>query len=299
MARQFTPKQVAQAIGVSESSLKRWCDKGLLETEKTAGGHRRLTIDAVVKFVRSTGQQLLRPELIGLVAGGGRKATLDKQAAAVLASLTAGDDLALRRVVLESYLGGVSLAEVCDRWLAPAFAKIGHGWENGTLAVYQERRAVEICQRLLFELAALLPRPQRDAPSAMGGTLAGDPYQLATAMVELVLRDAGWQAQSYGAGLPAETLVAAIETTRPRLVWLSVSAFESRQNLTAAVALIAAAATRCGTALVIGGRALGEDVRRDLTFSAYGDNLHHLLGFARTLCPTTDRPNASEVAARL
>lgn len=287
MTKQFTPKQVARAIGVSESSLKRWCDKGLLETEKTAGGHRRLTIDAIVKFVRSTGQQLLRPELIGLVAGGGRKATLDKSTAAVLASLTTGDDQALRRVVLESYLGGVSLAEICDRWLAPAFAKIGHGWENGSVAVYQERRAVEICQRLLFELSSLLPQSQRDAPTAIGGTLSGDPYQLATSMVELVLRDAGWQAQSYGVGLPAETLAAAIETTKPRLVWLSVSAFDSHQNLTVGVALIAAAATRGGAALVIGGRALTEDVRRDLTFSAYGDNLHHLLGFARTLYPTT------------
>jgi predicted site-specific integrase-resolvase len=28
----LTPKQVARAIGVSESSLKRWCDKGVLPT---------------------------------------------------------------------------------------------------------------------------------------------------------------------------------------------------------------------------------------------------------------------------
>ena len=287
MSRQCTPKQVAQAIGVSESSLKRWCDKGLLQTEKTAGGHRRLTIDAVVKFVRSTGQQLLRPELIGLVAAEG-KATRDKSTAAVVAALTAGDDQALRRVVLELYLGGATLADLCDRWLAPAFAQIGHGWEAGEVAVYQERRAVEICQRLLFELAALLPQPQRDAPSAIGGTLAGDLYQLATSMVELVLRDAGWSAQSFGVGLPAETLVAAIETTKPRLVWLSVSTFDSRASFAAAAAAISLAATHVGAALVIGGRALGEDVRRDLSFSAYGDNLLHLLGFARTLYPTAE-----------
>jgi hypothetical protein len=34
---------------------------------------------------------------------------------------------------------------------------------------------------------------------------------------------------------------------------------------------------------VIGGRALSERVRRDLSFAAYGDNLRHLLGFAHTL----------------
>ncbi len=53
--------QVAKAIGVSESSLKRWCDKGMLATQRTAGGHRRLTIEAVLEFVRGTGQEMASP----------------------------------------------------------------------------------------------------------------------------------------------------------------------------------------------------------------------------------------------
>jgi excisionase family DNA binding protein len=43
-----TPKQVAQAINVSESSLKRWCDQGLLTAIRTAGGHRRLALAAAL-----------------------------------------------------------------------------------------------------------------------------------------------------------------------------------------------------------------------------------------------------------
>ena len=33
-----SPKQVAHAMGVSESSLKRWCDQGLIPTVRTAAG---------------------------------------------------------------------------------------------------------------------------------------------------------------------------------------------------------------------------------------------------------------------
>ncbi|MGD9647790.1 MAG: B12-binding domain-containing protein [Pirellulales bacterium] len=283
MAKHFTPKQVAQAIGVSESSLKRWCDKGLLRIDKTAGGHRRLSLESIVQFVRATGQQLRRPELIGLTAGeGGRFATHDTTGD-LLDSLVRGDEPALRHIVLGLYLKGESLVDLCDRRLAPAFAKIGHGWEAGQVAVYQERRAVEICQRLLFELSTLILEPPQGAPVAIGGTLSGDPYQLATSMVELALREAGWQAQSFGVGLPSDTVVAAIDTLRPRLCWLSISTIESRESFAAAFVPISQAAARCGTALVVGGRALIEPVRRDLTFAAYGDNLRHLLGFAQSL----------------
>ena len=48
MKKLISPKQVARAIGVSESTLKRWCDRGLIPMTKTAGGHRRMEVEAVV-----------------------------------------------------------------------------------------------------------------------------------------------------------------------------------------------------------------------------------------------------------
>lgn len=70
-----------------------------------------------------------------------------------------------------------------------------------------------------------------EAPVAFGAALEGDPYTLPTAMVEITLPEAGWQAMSYGIGHPAETLCAAIRDGRPRLFWLSVSAVRSEAEL--------------------------------------------------------------------
>jgi len=42
-------------------------------------------------------------------------------------------------------------------------------------------------------------------------------------MAELVLREAGWNANSLGDNLPFATLAAAIEENRPRLFWISAS----------------------------------------------------------------------------
>lgn len=68
----FTPRQVARALGVSESTLKRWCDRGLLPTIRTAGGHRRIPIHGVLSFIRDNDQTLAHPELLGLPATSGQ-----------------------------------------------------------------------------------------------------------------------------------------------------------------------------------------------------------------------------------
>ena len=64
----LTPKDLADALGVSESSLKRWCDRGLIPMVRTAGGHRKLPISGVLSFLRETQHELVSPELLGLPA---------------------------------------------------------------------------------------------------------------------------------------------------------------------------------------------------------------------------------------
>ncbi|REJ65407.1 MAG: helix-turn-helix domain-containing protein [Planctomycetota bacterium] len=46
----LTPKQVARAISISESSIKRWCDRGAIATQYTPGGHRRIPLSGLLEF---------------------------------------------------------------------------------------------------------------------------------------------------------------------------------------------------------------------------------------------------------
>lgn len=36
----YRPSQVAELLGVSADTVRRWCDEGRLKTRRTAGGHR-------------------------------------------------------------------------------------------------------------------------------------------------------------------------------------------------------------------------------------------------------------------
>ena len=54
----LTPNEVANLLMVSPITVRQWAQKGLLEAQTTAGGHRRFARDVIVAFARKRGIQL-------------------------------------------------------------------------------------------------------------------------------------------------------------------------------------------------------------------------------------------------
>lgn len=279
----INPKQVAVALGVSEASIKRWCDQGLINASRTAGGHRRIIIADVVKFVREHGHAAVKPEVLGLPHAMAEKIAPDEAQAIALKALTTGDTSLFQRIVFDAFLGGERVASIADRLIAPVFEKIGSAWEHGSLEVYQEHRAVEICSRTLHLLGASISQPIAGAPSAIGGTIQGDRYSMPSTLAELVLRECGWRAQSIGCDQPASTIAAAVIAEKPRLVWVGFSHQREGSGFVEEYRAIYEAAQSCGAAVVVGGRALTDEYRRSMVYSMFCDTLKHLESFARTL----------------
>jgi len=290
MRTHISPKQLARAIGVSESSIKRWCDRDLLPTVRTPGGHRRIPLSEAVQYVRKEGHEVVDPAVLGLpsITGKGER-LLDRSRGLLVEALREGDEESFRRTLFDLYLSGRSLVEVLDQVLAPAFTDLGEEWQHGSLEVYQERRGVEITLRALYDLGRLLPAPEPGAPTALGGTLEGDTYTLPTFMVELALREEGWDAASYGAGHPAETLVRGLRDKRPRLFWISVSHVPDHERLVTDLELLHGTCEDLGIPLALGGRALGEDERRDLAYTVFCEDLRRVVSFARTFAAAKER----------
>lgn len=284
MKQLLTTKQVARAIGVSEASVKRWCDKGAVPCARTAGGHRRLTLCGIIEFLRRNGHELVEPELLGLPADTGRReCAVERCAKAFHRALVAGDEQQLRRMTYDLYLAGHTFREIMDRHVAPAVRALGDCWAHGELEVFEERRAVEMAMRAVYEMRCILGPLCGEAPAAIGASLEHDPYTLPTAMVEVALRELGWRAQSVGAGLPAKTIAEAVRRARPKICWLSVSAFPDPEQFVADYRIVADAARGCGAAMVVGGRAMSEPVRHTIRYAAYCDALAHLVAFAETI----------------
>lgn len=309
MQNPLTTRQVAEALQVSESSVKRWCDRGVIPTVRTAGGHRRIPLAGFMRYLEETNQRVVSPVLpgAGATAAAGSLATggastgaardnpqgsLQDLQIAFREALAQGDEQRCREILISWYGRGESMPGVSDDLIASSFHELGDHWQHGDIEVYQERRGCEICNRLIHELSRMLPAPPPNAPLAIGGTPAGDQYTTPTRLIELVLREAGWQAMNLGSNLPLETIRSAVLDHRPRMLWLSISHLENEQRFVEDYTEFYRGLPASLT-VVIGGQALHDGLRPQLGYTGFCDNLRQLHAFATALLQRRQTVDAS------
>lgn len=257
MKQLLSPRELAAAIGASESSLKRWIDSGRLTATRTAGGHRRVTAAEAIRFIRESGSALVRPECIGLpelgaVAGRARGAGNDTES--LFEMLRDGRSAEARGLMVALYLAGLAVSEVFDGPVRESMRRLGELWIHSEAGVFVEHRATDICLQGVNQLRAMF-EPAEGAPTAVGGAAPGEQHMLASLMAATTLAAAGYRAVNLGADSPLAALLSAAETHRPRLVWLSATTPPEPPPSPDDVGAFAQTVRDAGATLVIGGEA--------------------------------------------
>jgi methanogenic corrinoid protein MtbC1 len=259
-----SPRDIAKAIGASESSLRRWMDGGEIRVSKTAGGHRRVTLRDALQFIRKIGAVVVDPAAINLPpTAESAEGTPAGDEDALFSALDDGRSALAGALVLSWYLKGRAMHELFDGPIRGAMHRIGELWKHDNRGILVEHRATEICLGLIAGLRSLLPTPPESAPLAIGAAPEGDPYQIPSLMAGTVLAEAGLRDVNFGANTPPELLASEAALTNAALVWLSISAVSDDRALQAKVKKLAAALAERGTKLVIGGQASAELARRN------------------------------------
>jgi excisionase family DNA binding protein len=257
----LSPKDLAAAIGASESSLRRWIDSGDIRISRTAGGHRRVPLSEAVRFIRTMGAVVVRPEVLNLPAlappapegaDGG-----DAAEGQLFAALREGQREMALGLVVSWYLRGQSLHALFDGPVRAAMHRVGELWQHDERGILIEHRATDICVCMINAMRPLLPAAEADAPLAIGGAPGGDPYQVPSLMAGAVLAEAGLRDANFGPHTPVELLAAEAVRRDARLVWLSVSAAQDAAPLRKSLRAAAATLEGRNIELVIGGHASG------------------------------------------
>ena len=279
----FTPRTLGDAIGVSQSSLKRWADKGLLNVEKTAGGHRRIGLEEALRFIRESGVTVVKPDLLGLGSEDFDVPEDDLSSTERLYyALHSGDESRVRSLVLNHYLEGRPLHEIFDEDIQPAMARIGLLWHDDVSGITIEHRAHDICLQVLADLRFRLPRVFTKG-TAIGAAAPGDPYTLPTAMVSTALRSEGFSAVNLGPNLPIEALLDEAKKSKPVIAWLSVSHLKKAHILRTQIKDLARELRDQSTFLIMGGSQVHK-LRLDRDpYVLIGKNIHELVSISRGL----------------
>lgn len=286
MRELLTPRDLADAIGVSESSLRRWIDGGRIKTARTVGGHRRVALPEAVRFIRDSGAIVVRPELLGLndlsayVPG---KSDDQADLEYIHDALLQGDEVRVRNLVLSMYLAGRSVAWICDGPLRHAMHRIGELWLHSPAGIMVEHRATDICLRTLHALYLTLTPPPADAPVAIGAAPQDDPYLLPSLMAGIVLFDAGFRAVNFGPDTPLQLLGESAEMHKARLVWLAFSSPIDKAQLGEQLAALARTLAAHKADLVVGGRQVDTSALRELKNTHVAQSMAELAAFARGL----------------
>ncbi len=284
-------QQLADALGVSVSSIKRWIDSGALEATRTMGRHRLVSFTTALEFARR--EKFPTDGLLAMAVQPQPLAIDDKLCDRLLDALKSGDERGASTLIMSAYYSGGGIVDLADRLIRPIMERIGHGWFLGQWDIYEEHQATGLITSTLAGLnytliqAALDPRPL-----ALGASFEGDPYVLPGLLAEIAVREAGWDVRNLGANLPLRSLAAATRKYRPKMIFLSASSIADRTQFINDYAYFYEAANQVGAAVIVGGRALTFDLRSRLVYASFGDRMAHLSEFARRMLPlsSVDQP---------
>ena len=290
-ARYASTLQVAKALGLSVTTVKRWVDEGILPAHRTVGGHRKLLMADVIRLAREgnlpqadLSQLLPKPLDVDLAD----PAAIRDQLIVAVEKL---DAELVRTLIYGAYHQGYPIEALADQAIAPAMHYVGQQWEMGKMPIAHEPRATQAIVTALYELKSQLRiQVDQERPVAIGGAPESDHSILASLLAKLVLLDSGWNAINLGPHTPMSAFTDAVDELHPQLVWISVSHLDDIEAFLRNYAEFYKYADKRGIAVAVGGYGLTEAIRSKMPYTTYGDGLSHLAAFAKMLHRLPSRP---------
>ncbi|MBV9928439.1 MAG: B12-binding domain-containing protein [Acidobacteria bacterium] len=291
--RRLTSREAARVLGVSEASVKRWADSGLLPMEKTAGGHRRFRPEDLAAARRAHPAAGEAPPERRRHAHGAsapltqalepaREAALAEEA---FGALLDGRDEELSSLLVNLHLHGLSVGQIADKVLCAAMRRVGNLWHAGELSVAQEhvatRTATVALQGLRVSVQAAGAGEQM---RALCCSVEDDFHGLPLRLAALTLEGSGLAVFDLGPSTPFSALAEAVQRFRPELVCVSATVLLRLDRAVYEYAGFIKTARRAGAAVVLGGAGFREEgVRRRLPADLHADSFRQMEEFVGTL----------------
>ena len=201
----LSTSEAARLAGVTPSTMKRWADEGIVECERTAGGHRRFRRSALNRLFRQSSE----PEESAIPG--------DQWVTALVEG--AHHTTVSRLFELRQQEGSWSGAADA---LRPVLTALGDAWRSGSITVAEEHLATECFLRAIAQVCLSLPT-RRNPKRALLATAEGESHELGLRLAELCLRERQWRSVWLGNNTPTDSLIEHIESAALDVAIVSAS----------------------------------------------------------------------------
>jgi excisionase family DNA binding protein len=224
----FNSEEAARILNVNVSSIKRWTEDGTLECVKTAGGHRKFTMQQLAKFLKEHKTKTERANLFPIesdedleintrILKGDFEFLVDYVSEQ---SRLCNRDRVLR-VFNGLYLAQHTLHEIYDRMVTPALHSNGDLWEQGGITVIEEHFSTQTIRDCLIRLQGIIQMPAEKLGTAFCLIMSQELHDVAIKMVDHVLELKGYKILFSGQMTPSMKIETIFEIYQPDRVYIS------------------------------------------------------------------------------
>jgi excisionase family DNA binding protein len=287
--KSLTTKEVARLCRVSDATVKRWEDAGLLRSERTNGGHRRFRVEEIARFQRENGLGLKQCHSDDSVtrAATRRRSNQNLSLSSLFHALVAGQEEDAAHILINAFLRGEPLPELFDKAVTQAMRHIGDLWMSGEISVAQEHLASRTIINAIQKLRAVVPVPNMTGNLAFLCAVENDFHELATHLAQIVLESAGWEVLNFCTNTPLYSLTNEVLQHSPRIICISASMIHDLDRITRDYKEFRTNISKSNAAVVLGGRGFGDErIRQRFAAELYAQSFSDLLNFVQKLDST-------------
>ena len=281
-AANLTTRDVAKLLLVSEATVKRWADDGLLFPKKTVGGHRRFSIQSVARLRREQG---ISPAAQSPTKRVRKRNPGSLPSAESFSELLLSDNEAEATAqLIDAYLQNHALATLFDTTITNAMHRVGDLWFNGTITIADEHLATRVMLSALQKLRGIVVPGQATGLKAVACGVEGDLHELPIHLAEIIFESEGWDISNLGPNTPLFTLRDMVAQKKPDLVCISARSIVDLDRATTEYAQLRKIIEKINGSTVLGGEAFRDSsLRQRFPAELYAESFGGLSKFVKEL----------------
>ncbi len=202
--RYLNSKDVAEVLGINISTLKRWTENGTIRCSKTAGGHRKFTMQHVRDYYRNNknadknlglGLERLQHKTVYELIN--KKEYVELAKILADASLES-NEVTVNNIVNGAYMKGIQASTICDEIIEPGSMIVENALSQKYISHVEAFISRKLITRSVESLNHNKPNGSFNGKTALCVNFEDNLPDLGVVMSEIILRHNGYNVLNTG-----------------------------------------------------------------------------------------------------